>query len=202
MKNALEKIKALLQWGTILKKTDDSGRDQIAQVGATGGVPFPVTLVYPYGIAANAPTGSNVFVMNAGGSGKSKVGIPQMMENRPLNLKEWEVAISNFLRKSKIHFDDDGNIKSITGDGKTNLGSDGIFTIGDGTDDIATASAIDSYFSIVDTTLTALLTAVDGLTGAGLGVQYTNAKLAAFPPSGEIPSVASINAKADKQEVI
>lgn len=110
----LKKIKAMVQWGRQSKSLDDSARDQIAQVESTGSKPFAVVYVYPYGMSANSPVECNVLQFNSGGSGKSKIGMPTMMENRFLNLKEWEVAIGNFKSKAHAKFDDDSNIRLNT----------------------------------------------------------------------------------------
>lgn len=104
------KIGNMIQWGRVAKSIVDSGVDQISQVESTGSKPFPVVLVYPYGISANAPTNANVLQFNIGGSAKAKAGIPTMMENRFRDLKEWEIKIGNFLRKNHIYFDDNGEI--------------------------------------------------------------------------------------------
>lgn len=104
------KVKSMIQWGRVAKAIVDSGVDQVAQVESTGSKPFQVVLVYPYGISANAPPNANVLQMNIGGSGKAKAGIPTMMENRFRDLKEWEVKVGNFLSKSHVFFDENGEI--------------------------------------------------------------------------------------------
>lgn len=111
MSDMLNKIKSLVQWGRQAKPTDDSGRDQVAQVESTGSAPFAVVYVYPYGMSANAPVECNVVQMNVGGSAKAKVGIPTMMENRFRNREEWESAFGNFKTRAHIYFDDGGNIR-------------------------------------------------------------------------------------------
>lgn len=108
--DVLNKIKAMIQWGRQSKKTDDSGRDQIAQVESTGSKPFSVVYVYPYGLSANAPTECNVLQFNMNGSAKGKTGIPSMMENRFRDLKEWEVVIGNYSTKAHLLFSESGDI--------------------------------------------------------------------------------------------
>lgn len=105
----VSKVKNLIQWGRITRTETDSGNIQRAQVESVG-KPLPYVVVYPYGISAQAPVASRVLKFLIGGSAQSPAGIPTNPENRFQGLKEWEVAVGNFLKKNRIFFDENGGI--------------------------------------------------------------------------------------------
>lgn len=110
MSEAGTKLRNIIQYALITIASDDSGDTQIAQSEATG-KPANFNAVYPYGMAANAPKGSSILRFLIGGSSQNMAGIAFNPANRFKNLKPWEVAFGNFLKKSKIFFDEDGNIE-------------------------------------------------------------------------------------------
>lgn len=102
------KLKNIIQYALITLVSKDEGDTQIAQCEAMG-KPLNYNLVLPYGLSSNAPAGSTVLRFLMGASPQGPAGIPFNPENRFKNLKPWEVALGNFLKKSKIFFDEDGN---------------------------------------------------------------------------------------------
>ena len=93
----------------------DDGLDPVAQVEYLGKTTDAV-IVLPYGVCANAPTGSNAVLFSLGGSSLNKLGIPYNVENRFRDLKEGEVQIGNFVEKCSIKFNEDGGIEVIAKD--------------------------------------------------------------------------------------
>jgi len=107
----MEKNNHPVQWGRLTRSIDDSLIDTIGQVEVTGSKPFSVTIVFPYGISANAPAESTVVTSNMTKSGKSKSGIVSNPENRFRDLKEWEVKVGNFKSKAHTYYTDSGDIQ-------------------------------------------------------------------------------------------
>lgn len=110
MSDILAKMRNLITLAAITLASKDDGDFQIGQTDANG-KPLDTQFVYPYGMAANAPRTSQVLRMLIDGSIQNTAGIPINPGNRFKNLKEWEVAVGNFLKKSKIFFDEDGNVE-------------------------------------------------------------------------------------------
>lgn len=180
--------------GVVSVEDEDTGLDSIGQA-ETDEKNTPYAIVLPVGLSIGVPPGSNVLLLSINGDAGNRVGVPFQSENRFRGLKQYEVKLGNLKKKTSIFFDDDGNIKVAP-----NAENEKHVIIGEGEDNVATSSTIDSYFTIIDSILTALLTAVDTLTGSALEDVYNAAKVSAFPPSGEIPTTAASNLKADNQE--
>lgn len=104
------KIRSMIQSAYITKSSDDDDVGQIGQIDIMGKT-LNCEFIYPYGISANAPDSSMVLRFLMGGSAQNQVGIPNNPDSRFAGLKPWEVAVGNFLKKSKIFFDADGNIE-------------------------------------------------------------------------------------------
>jgi len=104
------KTRNMIQVAFITKASDDDDVSQVGQIDIMG-KPLNCGFFYPYGFSANAPDSSMVLRFLLGGSAQNQVGIPFNSDNRFTGLKPWEVAIGNFLKKSKIFFDADGNIE-------------------------------------------------------------------------------------------
>lgn len=183
----------------LIEAISDGNEIQLVKVsGLDNETQSDLERVQDYGLTSNPPIGSEAVVLYVGGSkGHGIVIKTDSGEFRVQSLESGEVCIYSKFGQ-KILLDKNGEIVTSNSGGQTTLDSSGVLIVGDGTDDIATASAIDAYNTIVDTTLTSLLGAVDGLTGGALLDVYDAAKLASFPPGGSIPSTAAINAKADK----
>jgi len=79
-----------------------------------------VNIMYPYGLAANAPSKSLVLLFSVGGQEANRAGIVSATLIRPKDLKEGEVVIGNFVTKATIKFNEDGSI-DVIGKGDINI---------------------------------------------------------------------------------
>jgi len=142
MSDIVAKIRSMIQTALITRASKDDSDIQTAQCEATG-KPLNYANVNPYGLSSNAPKGSSVIRWLLGGSSQNPMGMAFNSENRFKDLKEWEVAIGNFLKKNRIFFDEDGGItievveanQPITvknANGSYAIESDGTVNINDG----------------------------------------------------------------------
>ncbi|MCK5018515.1 MAG: phage baseplate assembly protein [Candidatus Peribacteraceae bacterium] len=109
------KIRNIIQYAAVTLASKDDEERQIAQSDALGKT-LQTNVFYPYGLSANAPTGSILVRFLMGGSMQNSAAIATNSANRFKGLKEWEVAVGNFIKKSKIFFDEDGNIEIDAGE--------------------------------------------------------------------------------------
>ena len=115
-------IKNLIKWAKITLTDGDNDTWQRAQVKSIGENPKKIIAVYPYGIFAVAPVGSNVLMFNISGQEENAAGIPFDIKNRFKNLKEGEILVGNTKTKSFIKFSENGDIE-IEGTANINITS-------------------------------------------------------------------------------
>lgn len=108
----LNKIKNLIKKAGITNTIDDSSNYSRAQVGYLGKT-SPIETIFPYGLYAVAPIGSEVLLFSIMGQEENLAGIPNAPSIRIKGLKEGEVAIGNPLAECFIKFDQDGNITQV-----------------------------------------------------------------------------------------
>lgn len=175
----------------LIESVSDDNEVQLVKIsGIDNEVQSNVERVQEYGITSNPPIGSGAVVLYIGGNKDHGVVVKtDSGEFRVQSLKSGEVCIYSKFGQ-KILLDENGDIVATLETGNSHI-------VGDGDDFVALAGVIDSYFSIIDTTLGGILQAVDTLAGTTLKATYDAAKTTAFG-STTVPSVASSNSKADQ----
>lgn len=73
-----------------------------------------VEVVYPYGLSGNPPLNSLGLMFNVQGQEENRAAIFNLPSKRVRNLKEGEVAVSNYLTESRVVFKENGDIE-VTG---------------------------------------------------------------------------------------
>ena len=123
----LSSIKNLITRCLTTGIANDSGDYQVQQIKYYG-IPQNIQMVYPYGMNASAPVGSDVISWNIGGARENKAGIAQGSKIREKNLEETEVAFGNPVAGSKVVFKKNGDIEvycpnnlNMTVNGETTL---------------------------------------------------------------------------------
>lgn len=154
------KLLNLIRRAVITLTNSDSGQianAQITWLGKTG----VTEIVYPYGMAANAPVGSAVLMFSILGQEENRTGIANDQKTRFKDLKPSETAFGNPVTKSVIKFLENGDIEltgtagqniNITGDSNVIIGGDANITI-------AGSTTIDSTGNI---DITAPITTING----------------------------------------
>lgn len=118
------KLKNMIRFGRVTRPGKDNGADTISQVESMGRA-VNVTMLYPYGISANAPENSTVLIFAAGGSAQNMAALAMFPENRKPDLKPGEIAIGNMLSKALVFFKEDGEIEIKTGTSIVTVKKDG-----------------------------------------------------------------------------
>lgn len=175
----------------LIESVSDDNEIQLVKIsGIDNEVQSNIERVQEYGITSNPPVGSGAVVLYIGGNKDHGVVVKtDSGEFRIQSLKSGEVCVYSKFGQ-KILLDENGDIVATLESGNSHI-------VGNGDDFVALAGVIDSYFSIVDTTLGGVLQAVDTLAGTTLKAAYDAAKTSAFG-STTMPSVASSNSKADQ----
>lgn len=178
--------------GSKVAQFDDSEFETIvSQVECNTGT-RNANLLFAVGFAS-IPVENDRLIVTEIGNGMYAIGGNCEQLIKSLLLSHGERAIfstdKNGSLKSKTVWKNDGSISVMLASGKT-------YSIGGGSDYVGMSATSDAFNTIVDSTLSSLLTAVDGLTGGSLSTAYATAKTAAFG-SSSVPSVASTNLKAD-----
>ena len=170
--------KNLIQLGQVSLSGDDSGPMPVTQVQSYGQA-SDVLVVWPYGMHGNLPVDSYTISWSINGQQENRAIVGFKPDIRQKNLKPGEVIFGNFVRKSTIFFDDDGNIiVNCEKDIKVTVKGASIVNItGDAALIIGGAATIDVTGN---TTLTTPLATVDGdLTVTGDLTVQTNTILGA-----------------------
>jgi phage gp45-like len=105
-------IKNLIKRGILTLVLPDNAPATGAQVVSLGDTTDTET-VYPYGLSANAPAGSEAILFNIMGDESNKVALIYSPQTRFSNLQAGEVAVGNQIIKSHIKFDQNGNIEIV-----------------------------------------------------------------------------------------
>lgn len=103
----------MLKRGVVTLVNADSGKRSTAQVTSMG-TTSTIETIYPYGIYAVAPQGSDVAIFNVLGGEENKVGIPYDVAIRFKNLKAGEVIVGNPVTQSYTKFSSDGSVEVIS----------------------------------------------------------------------------------------
>ena len=136
--------KTVNKLGIVTKRRDDADDMPLATMQSIGLKENTYKELAPYGFASNAPTDSLVASFEFLDESNNLYGIAFQPWTRTRNLKPGEVAVSNQLTKSKVFFDQDGNViievtkdkivtvaedMSITVNGDTSITTGGSTTI-------------------------------------------------------------------------
>jgi len=197
LSRAITKIKSIFS-RSLIESVDDDGEIQIVKVsGIANEVKPDIERIQDYGLTSNPPVGGESVVLYFGGDRSDGVVIKtDSGEHRITSLNSGEVCLYS-QHGQQILLNEDGEIVATNDNGSIKMLDTGVVLVGTGTGFVALSEVIDGYFGIIDTTISAVLTAVDTINGnTALMDAYEEAKDNILG-SASIPSVASTNLKAD-----
>lgn len=109
IKDIYNKILHLFKRGVISKVSNDRDVYQTAQVSYLGKT-ADTEILYPYGLCGNPPRGSLALIMNVQGHEDNRTAICNYPGARFKNLTEGEIALGNYMTKSHVKFNSNGDI--------------------------------------------------------------------------------------------
>jgi hypothetical protein len=130
VRNAYNKTINLIKRCYISRVGSNQQRYQTTQVSYLNKT-ANIEVLYPYGLSGNPPRNSLGLMFNVQGQEENRAAIFNLPSKRVRNLKEGEVAISNYLTESRVVFKENGDIEVIGKNNQTiNITSNSEITVG------------------------------------------------------------------------
>ncbi len=158
--NVFTFIRNLIKRGTVTRETDDSGQFSVAQVKWISEKVGNVEVVYPYGMSGYSPVGSLALMFNVMGQESNRAAIINNPNIRFKDLKPGEVAVGNFLTRSRVKFLENGDIEIVaTNDQNITVTGDSNLTVGGNTTITTTGNTTINTTGNMSSTIGGTLTA-------------------------------------------
>jgi phage gp45-like len=135
--NIITFVRNMIKRGTVSRQTADSGQFAAAQVKWASDKVGNVEVIHSYGFSSYAPVGSLALMFSVMGQESNRAAIINDPKIRFKDLKPGEVAVGNFLTRSRVKFLENGDIEifaandqniTITGDSNLTVGGNTTIT--------------------------------------------------------------------------
>jgi phage gp45-like len=110
-------MKSIVRRGAVSLAGDDS-KDYLVFQAKYFGRASNVHAIYPYGFCGNPPVDSLVHILAINGNEENKAGIANHDTRRFKDLEPWEVALGNYLTRSRVKFLNNGDIEIFSANDK------------------------------------------------------------------------------------
>ena len=165
-------IRSLIKYFITGDKAKDDGTYSTQKIN--NGIKKDINVLYPYGMHANAPTGSFGISFNIQGLAENSAGMVTSAFSRTKNFKEGEVEFGNQNVGSLTYYDENGNITAT---------ATGSYTINASDLSINCNTTIDGTLETTDAITTTDVTASGTVTGATItgAVEATTLSVSGTP---------------------
>lgn len=115
-----QRVLNMIRFAFLIRNMNDENENQVAEIGFLGRQ-LRTKLLFPYGLSAIAPRGSQLLVWSISGMPNNSASLPTYPQERRKQMVEWEVSLENQKSDAEIFLKDNGDVDVLAPKNDVNI---------------------------------------------------------------------------------